>query len=441
MTIRGGEKESKGIGFQSPSNDPLPICPSCQSTRIFKDGLRIAKEGKIQRYVCRDCGYRFSGSSKLVSPVLSERGHIQECINKFGLGFIDSDDRCNLNDQVKVDSQFCGPMREEYKKSTGYETIRRVCADEAKNLVAAIEINRAAGDISTGNEKELIFNFAWWMKKQGLAEDTIDSKTKILRILAKRGFNLHDPESVKDGIARQKWSAGRKENAVHAYTTLLRMQEKTWTPPRYRRIDKDPWIPTETEVDQLIAGSSPKVSTFLQLLKETGMRPGEAWSLKWTDINIENSTVSITPEKGSNSRTLKLSSRLLSMINKFEKRNIFVFNNGLLDHFSQNFRQQRKAVAFKLNNPRILQITFKTLRHFKATMEYHKTKDILHVKYLLGHRRIENTLIYTHLVDFGNDEYLSKVAKNAAEACQLVELGYDFVCNTSDGLSIFRKRK
>jgi integrase len=219
------------------------------------------------------------------------------------------------------------------------------------------------------------------------------------------------------------------------------MQEKTWTPPRYRRIDKDPWIPTETEIDQLIAGSSPKVSTFLQLLKETGMRPGEAWTLKWIDINTENSTVSITPEKGSNPRTLKLSSRLLSLMNKLEKRNTSVFNNGLLDHFAQNFRQQRKAVAWKLNNPRIRQITFKTFRHFKATMDYHKTKDILHVKYLLGHRRIENTLIYTHLVDFGNDEYVSKVAKNASEACQLVELGYDFVCNTSDGLSIFRKRK
>jgi len=74
-------------------------------------------------------------------------------------------------------------------------------------------------------------------------------------------------------------------------------------------------------------------------------------------------------------------------------------------------------------------------------MEYHKTRDILHVKYILGHKRIENTLVYTHLVDFGSDEYASKVAKNADEACQLVEAGYDYVCNTADGYSIFRKRK
>ena len=38
--------------------------------------------------------------------------------------------------------------------------------------------------------------------------------------------------------------------------------------------------------------------------------------------------------------------------------------------------------------------------HFKVTMEYHKTKDILHVMRILGHRNIKNTLVYTHLVNF-----------------------------------------
>ena len=46
------------------------------------------------------------------------------------------------------------------------------------------------------------------------------------------------------------------------------------------------------------------------------------------------------------------------------------------------------------------QITFKTFRHFKATMEYHRTKDIIHVMRLLGHKNIKNTLVYTQLVHF-----------------------------------------
>jgi hypothetical protein len=34
-----------------------------------------------------------------------------------------------------------------------------------------------------------------------------------------------------------------------------------------------------------------------------------------------------------------------------------------------------------------------------------KTKDILRVKQLLGHRRIDSTLVYTQLVSFEGDEY------------------------------------
>jgi len=49
-------------------------------------------------------------------------------------------------------------------------------------------------------------------------------------------------------------------------------------------------------------------------------------------------------------------------------------------------------------------------------MEYHKTKDILHVMRILGHKNTNNTLIYTYLVDFKDDEFLSKVAATDEEA-------------------------
>lgn len=74
-------------------------------------------------------------------------------------------------------------------------------------------------------------------------------------------------------------------------------------------------------------------------------------------------------------------------------------------------------------------------------MEYAKTKDILHVMWVLGHKRIENTLIYTQLVEFRGDEYISKVARNAEEACAFIEAGFEYVCTTPDNIMIFRKRK
>jgi len=36
-------------------------CPECSSTKLYKDGFRYLADGThVQRYLCRDCGYRFS---------------------------------------------------------------------------------------------------------------------------------------------------------------------------------------------------------------------------------------------------------------------------------------------------------------------------------------------------------------------------------------------
>lgn len=73
-------------------------------------------------------------------------------------------------------------------------------------------------------------------------------------------------------------------------------------------------------------------------------------------------------------------------------------------------------------------------------MEYHRTKDPIHVQKLLGHRNIMNTMRYTQLVQFENDEYNSAVAKTIDEARQLVEGGFDYVTDI-EGVKLFRKRK
>jgi len=102
---------------------------------------------------------------------------------------------------------------------------------------------------------------------------------------------------------------------------------------------------------------------------------------------------------------------------------------------------QRTKIAHKLKNDRIHKIHFHTLRHWKATMEYHKTKNILHVMKLLGHKSIQNTLIYTQLINFDEDDnFHSATAKTIQEAQKLVEAGFEFVC-AFDDVKLFRKRK
>ncbi|MCW3983197.1 MAG: site-specific integrase [Candidatus Bathyarchaeota archaeon] len=296
------------------------------------------------------------------------------------------------------------------------------------------------------DSKGVIFEFLWWMKKQGYAEATIEGDVKLIEVLVKRGANLYDPESIKEVIAKQSWSTGRKANAVNAYNNFLKMRGGKWTPPTYEVVNKIPFIPTENELDQLIAAVTTKIATFLLLLKETGIRSGEAWTLKWTDLDTATGTIRITPEKGSNPRICKLSQKLLAMLECYPRKygqKIFGNPSNSLDNFRDDYAFQRKKVAHKLKNPRINQITFHTFRHWKATMEYHKTKDILHVKQILGHKSTENTERYISLAEtlFKNEtEYISKVAKTTNEACILIEAGFDYVCEI-DGNKLFRKRK
>jgi len=394
----------------------VPTCPECGSSKTWKDGIRQTNDGDIQRYLCRECGYRFSQASwnRSKEPERVQRVH-----------------REPLNTHPSLLSN------------------RRICVTQPKGTKNLVEVesrirNQAAGATTTPNKsdtKSELFQFAWWMKKQGYAESTITTRVRLLRVLVKRGADLLDPESIKESIALQKWCNKRKVNAADAYTAYLRMHNKTWDPPRYRVAQKLPFIPKEEEIDALIAGCGPKTSTFLQLLKETGARAGEAHSLKWTYIDFEAGTVRITPEKGSNPRIFKLSSKLLSRL-------IFLKGKGSNWIFSKHLRTQRRLfqkqranLSRKLQNPRLLLIHFHTFRHWKATMEYHKTKDILHVMRILGHKNIMNTLKYTQLVDFKGDDYTSKATKDSEEARQLIENGFEYVCTTPDETMLFRKRK
>jgi integrase len=118
--------------------------------------------------------------------------------------------------------------------------------------------------------------------------------------------------------------------------------------------------------------------------------------------------------------------------------------NAKIRTLQQNYLDQRRTAARKFNNPRLAKITFTTFRHWKATMEYHKTKDILYVMRLLGHNSLKTTLIYidleTALFREANDEFTVKVADTLEQASKLLEVGFEYVCDMQ-GKCIFKKRK
>jgi len=198
----------------------------------------------------------------------------------------------------------------------------------------------------------------------------------------------------------------------------------------------------------IIAESGKVLATKLILSKETGLRPVEIHLLKVKDVDLEQYLIYPTTAKNGASRILKISPQLASLIQAHITRFKLKLNNDLFkgheEHYGDAFRRVRDRLADKLQDPSIKTIRLYDLRHFFATMLYHKTKDILLVKRQLGHKSINNTLIYIDLeatLYNTNDEWTCKTASNNTEATQLIEVGFEYVCTTPQDLMLFRKRK
>lgn len=258
-------------------------------------------------------------------------------------------------------------------------------------------------------------------------------------------MNLWDCEAVQEYIDQANWTNGRKEHVSLAYYNWCEWKGFDYKRKKYPRQLKLPYIPTEKEIDQLIGGfSNSQYGPFIQLLKETAFRPIEASRLRPIDFDLERRIVTLNqPAKNNNPRQVRLSSKLVNMLSPLiarTKSNQRIWNTSSKNIY-ENFRKLRDQVAENMGNPNLKRITYKTLRHWKATILYHETKDILFVKNFLGHKNIQNTLLYTHLVeDELDDSYVVKVAINLDEYVTLLETGFEYISDF-EGMKVLRKRK
>ncbi len=82
---------------------------------------------------------------------------------------------------------------------------------------------------------------------------------------------------------------------------------------------------------------------------------------------------------------------------------------------------------------------------YTATYESHdripKTKNILFVQQLLGHKNIQNTIIYIQLIETDNNgDSHSATARTVGDVRKLIESGFGYVCTHSE-IMLFRKRE
>ena len=405
--VKTGKSDTRESAGASPS------CPQCGSKKLWRDGLRYSIFGdEIQRWLCRDCGLRFS-DPRDVQRAWSTFERVER---------IESKALKSGDDKV---------------------TTRQICVTETKNLAA----EQKTTEVPRRSEVDLkgaIVEFLWQLKKQNRSEDTIKAYGYALNTIVNIGVNLYDPQSFLEKMPSQtQWSEIRKYNITKAYRCFLNENKIKASLPKYRVTRPLPYIPTEEFLDQLIASSNQQMATFLQTLKETGARPGEAWKLEWDDLDIEGKKLNIShPEKGCNPRIRPISPKLLHMLLALPRTKKRIFTYKSRDVAGKTFRAMRKRATQKLGNPELRKIDFYTFRYWRATMEYRRYHDFGCVMVLLGHKSLRYVLLYAQLSDAycSNEAYVCKEARTRQEAKQLIEEGFEYVMD-KEGISLFRKIK
>jgi len=231
-----------------------------------------------------------------------------------------------------------------------------------------------------------------------------------------------------------------------AYEHYVKLYGLTWIKPKYHENAKMPKIPLESKIDLIIATAPLKLGTAIAISRDTGLRPVELMRITLRNLDLANGVIYPETAKSGSPRVLKLKNSTLNILNKYlANRNIGlndnIFGTWNSDIYGKWFRYYRNKTAEKMQDLSIKGIRLYDLRHFFATMTYHKTRDILFTKQQMGHRKIETTLIYTQLLQFQKDDnYTCKIAQNVEQATELIENGFEYVTEM-DGLKLFRKRK
>jgi integrase len=127
-------------------------------------------------------------------------------------------------------------------------------------------------------------------------------------------------------------------------------------------------------------------------LKKQQLALGQIVRINWVDLDPQKNTLAINqPEKGGNSGLYKISDELMIHIFKLPKTNEKIFGKTSTDSMANTFYRVRKKLAFSFCNPRLQQIHFHTLRHWKLTAYAHEMKDPFMVQLFARHKDMKST--------------------------------------------------
>jgi hypothetical protein len=292
------------------------------------------------------------------------------------------------------------------------------------------------------------------LEGKGRSKNTQIAYEKNLYYLAQRA-DLSNTEEVDLAIARYIKKDGHpatnnyKGKLCDCYARYCKFYKMVWEKPIYTPEERGIQPPSNEKCEMLVASAKGTLSLKIDISRQTGLRPIEVQGekgLRVKDIHSDQNTITSLSTKGCNPRppmkiSEELTARLKTHIQIRQLGNDDMLFPSLSKSYGESFRRYRNRLARKLNDPSIKTIRLYDLRHAYVTNKLRKIQNAEFVRQIVGHKRLDTTQKYFHLLANINGEWIVEGTTDKERAKQLLASDFVYQLTTPDGTMLFKKLK
>jgi len=260
----------------------------------------------------------------------------------------------------------------------------------------------------------------------GKSKSTLTNYSRCLAHLAlhyKISPEFLDKEQIDDYLFHCKTLQNSPSESFFKHTVyglravykISEMNQRKVYLPEIKQDKSLPEVMSLKEVKKLIqAPKYLKHRLMIATLYGCGLRSYELCALKLSDVDFDRKTVFVKKQKGRLDRYVPLSDHLARGLKKYiatEKPYVYLFNSQVTDN-GNPLPITVRAIQWVIKENRSKtgsskKITAHTLRHSFATHLLESGLNLIALKELLGHVRIETTLKYLHVCNTGSSKKYS----------------------------------
>ena len=280
---------------------------------------------------------------------------------------------------------------------------------DAENALAAVKADILRGEFRFKREKKIHFeNFAAEYLEYARANKRSWERDKIIlkrlgsffegRLFSK--ITPRDIESYKqERLTQVKPSTINRELALlkHMFNLAKKWKYTDENPVRevkfFQEQKIEMMILDKERGVRLIDVAVDYLKPIIIIAVNTGMRRGEVLGLRWNDIDFDKHYIFIKQTKSGVMRRVPMNSLVAEALRGIERRDSFVFFNPKTKSYLYRIDRSFKTACRKAGIP---DLRFHDLRHTAATQMVMGGVDLVTVKEILGHSKIEMTMRYAH---------------------------------------------